>query len=59
MYVTLLDTSKCELMLQSKIVPNCFSFTIAFSCGRAKMIKKTQHVDDDFWKAEIAYLHLP
>ena len=41
-------------MLQSKIVPNRFSFTIAFSCGRAKMIKKTQHVDDDFWKAEIS-----
>ena len=27
-------------MLRSKIVPNRFSFTIAFSCGRAKMIKK-------------------
>ena len=27
-------------MLRSKIVPNSFSFTIAFSCGRAKMVKK-------------------
>ena len=26
----------------SKIVPNRFSFTIAFSCGRAKMIKKKE-----------------
>ena len=41
-------------MLRSKIVPNRFSFTIAFSCGRAKMIKKkrTQRVDAEFWKAE-------
>ena len=30
-------------MPRSKIVPNRFSFTIAFSCGRAKMIKKKKN----------------